>query len=975
MESITDLEKVQRKIHEWERSREVGTWYDRIQSVNERPPQPPRGELFMRLVSTINEGHFEYRHSLKQDWIPVREKQDLEHLENLHERAAVRMDAQTEILLVSLSDYARAEDALTLDLDQEAACALMNKLFHQPALKGYLVNLDENYFKVVDEPLKWICQDDPIEPDCYALQLATSTGINVSHSVRQLPGQQELYQSDETVFPGPPRWLESTEVEPRYSIPKQVIDSLEGVEFLRKIGASLPPSMEDRVVDIDLRGTFDMKIVRGLTSAETEHVLCEVSARDASGYRTEKLGKDGWDVSHQEPMKNKVLLRFIREHLYPIPGLLEEMGFSYDPQVGAFKARVTRQFPEKFAEWAKQLPKELTVNMDDKLKTLLADPVAAAVRFEVVNQEIDWFDLRIVIDVEGVQLSKEQIRALVAARGGYVRMDDGGWMRLEIKLDNDQRDAVTRLGLDPFDLSGETHRMHAMQLADPKAAEVFDPKAWKRIKDRTAEIQIDVKPDVPSQLQATLRPYQVEGFHFLAYLATNGFGGILADDMGLGKTIQSITYVLWLREEFARKNKSKKKVVIPPVLIVCPKSVLDVWAGETEKFAPGVRVLVIRSKDQANLEDIKKNYDMVVVNYAQLRVCGETLNQIKWLTVILDEGQQIKNPDSKAAKAAREIVSYNRLVLSGTPIENRLLDMWSLMAFSMPGVLGSRSYFKKRFDKRKDPQSQNRLAARLKPFLLRRTKSQVAKDLPPRTEEEVYAKMEGIQSQLYKAELRRIQQALLGLDSDESVKKNSFAILQGLMRLRQICCHPGLVDPKYAKEDSAKMTALFYLLDQLREEGHKVLVFSQFVSMLEIIKNRLEAENRPLNYLTGQTKDRRGEIEKFQTTKDPSVFLLSLKAGGAGLNLTSASYVVLYDPWWNPAVESQAIDRTHRIGQKNKVIAYRLLTKDSVEEKIRILQHQKNQLVANVLGDEGFTSSLGIDDLNFILNHGDDEEG
>lgn len=317
--------------------------------------------------------------------------------------------------------------------------------------------------------------------------------------------------------------------------------------------------MEDRVVDIDLRGTFDMKIVRGLTSAETEHVLCEVSARDASGYRTEKLGKDGWDVSHQEPMKNKVLLRFIREHLYPIPGLLEEMGFSYDPQVGAFKARVTRQFPEKFAEWAKQLPKELTVNMDDKLKTLLADPVAAAVRFEVVNQEIDWFDLRIVIDVEGVQLSKEQIRALVAARGGYVRMDDGGWMRLEIKLDNDQRDAVTRLGLDPFDLSGETHRMHAMQLADPKAAEVFDPKAWKRIKDRTAEIQIDVKPDVPSQLQATLRPYQVEGFHFLAYLATNGFGGILADDMGLGKTIQSITYVLWLREEFARKTNPRKK--------------------------------------------------------------------------------------------------------------------------------------------------------------------------------------------------------------------------------------------------------------------------------------------------------------------------------------------------------------------------------------------------------------------------------
>jgi len=234
--------------------------------------------------------------------------------------------------------------------------------------------------------------------------------------------------------------------------------------------------------------------------------------------------------------------------------------------------------------------------------------------------------------------------------------------------------------------------------------------------------------------------------------------------------------------------------------------------------------------------------------------------------------------------------------------------------------------------------------------------------------------MEGVQGELYKGELKRIQKALLGVDTDESVKKNSFAILQGLMRLRQICCHPGLIDPKYLKEESAKMNALFYLLDQLHEEGHKVLVFSQFVSMLNIIKGRLESEARPFNYLTGQTKDRRGEIENFQTTKDPSVFLLSLKAGGAGLNLTSASYVILYDPWWNPAVENQAIDRTHRIGQKNKVIAYRLLTRESVEEKIRVLQHQKTALVSNVLGDEGFASNLDMNDLQFILSHGADEE-
>ena len=755
---------------------------------------------------------------------------------------------------------------------------------------------------------------------------------------------------------------------PRYQIPKTVIDSLEGVEFLRKIGATLPDSMKDRVVDLELTPQFDMRLEKGLTSAETEHLVIEVTANEKDEIRTEKLRRNGWEVESQRPSKGKELLRFSREKLYPIHEHLSDMGLSYDEKLDAFKVRISKQFPEKFAEWCDKLKENVTMNTDAKLGTILSDPVSAAVRFEVVNQDIDWFDLRIVIDVDGLTLDKAQIRQLVSARGGYVRMDDGSWMRLEIKLDPEQREAVTRLGLDPFDLSGETHRMHALQLADPSAAEVFDPQIWDKITQSANQIQIDVKPPVPEDLQATLRPYQEEGFHFLSYLSTNNFGGILADDMGLGKTIQSITYLLWLRQEAIKKGNKL------PALVVCPKSVLDVWQMESNKFAPNLNVEILYTKDDFDKDRIEKELDIVVLNYAQLRVCGDALKTINWLAVVLDEGQQIKNPDSKAAKSARELNAQNRLVLTGTPIENRLMDMWSLMAFAMPGVLGTRTYFKKRFDKRKDPQSQLRLAARLKPFLLRRTKTQVAKDLPPRTEEEVFAVMDGVQGELYKGELKRIQKALLGLDSDEAVKKNSFAILQGLMRLRQICCHPGLVDPKYLKEESAKMNALFYLLDQLHEEGHKVLVFSQFVSMLNIIKTRLESEARPYNYLTGQTKDRRGEIEKFQTTKDPSVFLLSLKAGGAGLNLTSASYVILYDPWWNPAVENQAIDRTHRIGQKNKVIAYRLLTRESVEEKIRTLQHQKTALVTNVLGDEGFASNLDMSDLQFILAHGQDED-
>jgi len=966
---ITDLAHVQKKMADWEQEREIAAWHERIEKVNERPPQEEPLAVSFRLVATINEARLEVRERKAATWIQLREKNEIDRYLALHLEGALLMDAPSQTLWEHFLSFHREHGDTTLDFDQEESCRFMNRVFRQPALRGYIVNLDEREFKVVEDALRWVCQDDPYDASSFALQLVTAAGENVSHSVRLLPGRKELYQSDETVFPGPPRWLEETEVMPRYLIPKRVIDSLEGVEFLRKIGASLPESLVKRVVDLELKPKFEMKLVAGLTAAETEHLVIDVTAVEVKGRRTERLAKDGWELAEQQPVKGKQLLRFAREALHPVPGILDEMGLAYDEKLFSFKSRITKQFPEKFADWIRSMPEDIELDIDLRLKSILADPVTAAVRFEVVGQDIDWFDLRIVIDVQGVNLSKAQIRQLVAARGGYVRMEDGSWMRLEIKLDADQREAVTRLGLDPFDLSGETHRMHALQLADPKAAEVFDPKAWERIKNRAGDIQLDVDAQVPTTLNATLRPYQIEGFKFLTYLAANNFGGILADDMGLGKTIQSLTYLLWLFEQQKSKNGPKK-----PALVVCPKSVLDVWASEAGKFAPDLVVHILKNRDEIDIDRIQNHIDILVMNYAQLRVCGEDLVGIKWLTVILDEGQQIKNPDSKAAKCARELESQNRLVLTGTPIENRLLDMWSLMAFAMPGVLGTRAYFKKRFDKRKDPLSQSRLASRLRPFLLRRTKLQVAQDLPPRTEEEVYSKMEGVQLDLYKAELKRIQKALLGLDSDEAVKKNSFAILQGLMRLRQICCHPGLIDPKYLKEESAKMESLFYLLDQLHEEGHKVLVFSQFVSMLDLIKARLELEGRPYNYLTGQTKDRKGEIERFQTTKDPSVFMLSLKAGGSGLNLTSASYVILYDPWWNPAVENQAIDRTHRIGQKNKVIAYRLLTRDTVEEKIRILQHQKTQLVTNVLGDEGFASNLGLDDLQFILTHSIDEE-
>ncbi len=358
--------------------------------------------------------------------------------------------------------------------------------------------------------------------------------------------------------------------------------------------------------------------------------------------------------------------------------------------------------------------------------------------------------------------------------------------------------------------------------------------------------------------------------------------------------------------------------------------------------------------------------DVHVLNYSQLRQLGENLIPISWAAVILDEGQYIKNPSSQTAQVARALRASHRLVLSGTPIENRLTDLWSLMAFTMPGVLGGRHQFAKLFDAKEDPFARRRLAARVRPFLLRRTKAQVAKDLPDRVEEDLYCEIEGEQKTLYRAELKRAQQMLLSVTTQKQLAKERFHFLTSLLRLRQICCHPALVKPD-SKAESAKLGALLEQLEPLMDEGQKVLVFSQFVELLALLKPALAARNWPTFYLAGETENRGDLVRQFQAAEGAAVFLISLKAGGFGLNLTAASYVVLFDPWWNPAVENQAIDRTHRIGQENKVMAYRLLIKDSIEEKIRALQKQKKALAEDVLGEEKFAQALTLDDLRFLF--------
>jgi SNF2 family DNA or RNA helicase len=356
----------------------------------------------------------------------------------------------------------------------------------------------------------------------------------------------------------------------------------------------------------------------------------------------------------------------------------------------------------------------------------------------------------------------------------------------------------------------------------------------------------------------------------------------------------------------------------------------------------------------------------LVANYSQLRINAAWFRQQTWDAVVLDEGQFIKNPGSQVAMAARALVTQHRIVLTGTPIENRLTDLWSLFAFAQPGVLGTQSAFRRHYNEA-NPEALTRLHRRVRHFLLRRTKAQAAPDLPPRTEDDLVVTLEGAQRRLYDAELKRARAQLLGIDTNQALSAVRFNVLSSLLRLRQICCHPALIDPAHRDLPSAKLDALLEQLEELRDEGHQVLVFSQFVEMLEIIRSRLVAAEIGHLMLTGQTENRGQLVEQFQTDRSKTVFLLSLKAAGFGLNLTAASYAILYDPWWNPAVEAQAIDRTHRIGQTQPVVAYRLLAEGTVEEKIRAMQRDKAALAQAVVQEESLAAVLDLDSLRQIL--------
>jgi SNF2 family DNA or RNA helicase len=703
--------------------------------------------------------------------------------------------------------------------------------------------------------------------------------------------------------------------------------------------------------------------------SQSEDIAIRVVAR-APGMITEQFTVRGWQpqpgtgVEKRLKQGKGVIVVQDRAAQRHFPRLLDTLGVKSAAFADEWTLRLTKKTPEVFVPWLKSLPPGIEVLLDKQLATLRDEPVSGSVALDVQESTTDWFDLKVVLNVGDTTLTPEELKLLLNARGGYVRLGKKGWRRLQFNLTPEEDEHLARLGLDAKDFSAEPQRFHALQLADESAKKFLGSDRVEKIQRRVSELKTRVAPALPVAIRAEMRPYQSDGYHFLAYLTANRFGGVLADDMGLGKTLQTLAWLAWLREP-AQDSKTTK---VHPSLVVCPKSVTDNWRSEAERFYPGLRVRIWRGEPQEELAAAREQADLIVINYAQLRFLSPAIADVQWQTAILDEAQYIKNPDSQTAQAARSLKADHRLALTGTPIENRLLDLWSIFGFAMPGALGNRASFLRRFNAQDDPLARRRLAARVRPFLLRRTKGQVAKDLPDRVEEDLLCEMEGQQQTLYRAELKRARQLILGLKSNKQLNDERFNILTSLLRLRQICCHPALVDGKLREAESAKLVALEDLLEPLMEEGHKVLVFSQFVTMLDLIRDTAKQREWPHYYLAGDTENRGDLVKEFQSAKGGAVFLISLKAGGFGLNLTAASYVVLFDPWWNPAVENQAIDRTHRIGQTSKVMAYRLLMKDSIEQKIRALQKQKAALMDDVLGEERFSQSLTIDDLRFLFS-------
>ncbi|MBW8308421.1 MAG: DEAD/DEAH box helicase [Candidatus Paracaedibacteraceae bacterium] len=609
---------------------------------------------------------------------------------------------------------------------------------------------------------------------------------------------------------------------------------------------------------------------------------------------------------------------------------------------------------------------------------------------KALSTTTDWFDLELGMMIDGERVNilpllvrmlreegaKDQFKSALDSKDGgaiYVPLDDG--RLLPVPADKIRFIAQTLIELHDADSLTDDGKLRlsswqSTQLVEIEAAMQAAQMRWfgdEQVRELGAKLKDFTKitpVDIPTGLQCELRCYQSQGLSWLQFLRENNLNGILADDMGLGKTVQALAHIL-KEKESGRMNR--------PILVVAPTSLMVNWRHESAKYAPDLKVLTLHGQDRKDLFDKINTHDLILTTYPLLSRDKDFLIKHEFHMLILDEAQVIKNPNTMAHRTVQQINARHRLCLTGTPMENHLGELWALFYFLMPGFLGDQKKFNQTFrvpiEKQNDNIRRENLARRIKPFMLRRTKSQVVSELPPKTEMIQNIELLPEQRALYESIRLTMHERVRQEIQEKGLNKSHIVILDALLKLRQVCCDPRLLKLEAARGvlESAKVQFLRDTLPEMIEEGRQILLFSQFTSMLALIEEELTQIGLPFVKLTGQTKDRGTPIEEFQSGRVP-IFLISLKAGGTGLNLTAADTVIHFDPWWNPAVENQATDRAYRIGQDKPVFVYKLITIGTVEEKIMLMQQRKATLLSGIFdGQKDSDGLFNADDLEALF--------
>ncbi len=597
-----------------------------------------------------------------------------------------------------------------------------------------------------------------------------------------------------------------------------------------------------------------------------------------------------------------------------------------------------------------------------------------------VKAERDWFDLQAKVKFGKFELPFIRLKYNILNKIPELELPDGSIALIP---------ETWFSKYEAFFILGETKKSNIrLKKYHYKLLQKAETDNSELAKLQQLEFPKNYKTDIPDDIRADLRPYQKEGFYWMTILHEHNTGGCLADDMGLGKTLQTITLLQKVINDRKAKIVSKPNaksaeqldLFAPPVsqiyerkasLIVMPVSLIHNWELEIMKFSPFLKVLKYRGVNRKSKFDDFSNYDIILTGYGTVRNDIDLLKKYEFLYVILDESQFIKNPDSKIYKAVMQLESENRLVLTGTPVENSLTDLWAQMNFINPGILGSRRFFKQHYlahiDKDIDNERAEQLSDIIKPFFLRRTKDEVAKDLPELSEQIIYCSMTPEQQEIYESEKSKIRNFILNPEQKNIKNQKSILIIQALTKLRQLANHPKLTEPDY-EGDAGKFQEITRSAESILAENHKVLIFSSFVKHLNLLAEYFDKQHYKYAVLTGQTTDRAGAVQKFQEEEDIKLFLISIKSGGTGLNLTQADYVFILDPWWNPATEAQAVNRAHRIGQDKNVMVYRFITKNTVEEKIRLLQAQKIKLSDKFIQSNNPLKELSDNELTELFD-------